>query len=241
MSGHSKWATIKHQKASNDAKRGKIFSKLGKDIAVAVREGGSPDVDANPRLRLIFEKARAANMPKDNIERAIDRGAGRGEGGQLETITFEGFGPENMAVIAECVTDNKNRTTQEVRSFFDKHGGRIASAGSVSYLFDQKGRILVSKQGSEEEQMLKLIDCGAQDMESSGSQMVVYTLPDQLHKVVEDIRQAGFKVEDAELIYKAKAERPISDPTIKGKLQDFLEELDELDDIQRIFTDIKLG
>ncbi|OGD62554.1 hypothetical protein A2160_05915 [Candidatus Beckwithbacteria bacterium RBG_13_42_9] len=241
MSGHSKWSTIKHQKSANDAKRGKIFSKLAKDIAVAVREGGSGESENNPRLRLIIEKARAENMPKDNIQRAIDRGSGHGEGAQLESIVYEGFGPNNTAVVVECVTDNRNRSAQEIKGYFDKRGGRIASQGSVNYLFDKKGEISVAKEGNEEEQMLSLIDCGAEDIASKDGKLLVYTEPDKLHQVVEAIRgKTAFNILEAELIYKPKAEKIIEDQAQIDRIIDFLDGLDELEDVQRIFFDIKL-
>jgi len=240
MSGHSKWSTIKHQKSANDAKRGKLFSKLAKDIAVAVREGGGPDPVTNPKLRLMIEKARGVNVPKSNIQRAIDKGAGEGEGTRLETIVYEGFGPQNLGTcIIECVTDNRNRCNQDVKAYLDKNGGRLGSSGAVSYLFEKKGWILVEKQGDEEEQTLKLIDCGAQDFESDQEGIILYTQPGQLHQVVGAIKKAGFAVKDAELIYQPKAEKLLEESQ-KEKVEKFLEGLDDLEDVQRIFTDVKL-
>lgn len=239
MSGHSKWQTIKHQKSANDAKRGNLFSKLTKEIAVSVKEGGSAEPENNPRLRLIIEKARAANMPKENIQRAIDKGAGKEEGGRLETIVFEGFGPEDFSVLVECVTDNKNRCSQEVKTFFDKKGGRLGSSGSVGYLFDRKGYILVKKEeGDEEEQVLKLIDAGAEDFESKSAGFEVYVQPDKLHQTVEDIKKIGFTVLGAELVLKPKMVKKIDNETTREKIRNFLEGLDTLEDVQRIVCDV---
>jgi len=240
MSGHSKWSTIKHQKSAKDAKRGQLFSKLAKEITVAVREGDSPDIESNPKLRLVVEKARAGNMPKENIQRAIERGSGHGEGTQLESVIFEGFGPGGSAVIVACVTDNKNRTAQEIKTFFDRHGGRMTSLGSVSYLFDKKGLIEVAKVGNEEEQMLSLIDCGAEDIANENGKLLVYTPPEKLHQVVAAVRSGGFNIIEAELTYKPKAEKVIEDKPQREKIVNFLAELDELEDVQGIFLDVKL-
>jgi len=237
MSGHSKWSTIKHQKAANDAKRGKLFSKLAKDITVAVREGGGDDVSTNAKLRLAIDKAREANMPKNNVQRAIDRGAGKDGQLQLETIVYEGFGPEQVAIIVEAVTDNRNRSNQEIKTYFDKRGGQLAGSGAVSYLFDRKGRIAVERKGDGEEQMLDLIDCGAEDIGEENGSLIVYTSPEQLHQVVSATEKKGFVVKEAELIFRAKAPKVFEKPQKAKKIEDFLDGLDFLDDVQRLFTD----
>lgn len=205
---------------------------------MAVREGGGPDIEGNAKLRLAVDKAREANMPKENIQRAIDRGSGRGGEAQLETITYEGFGPLHTAVIVECISDNRNRSGQEVKAFFDKHGGQLAGSGAVSYLFDRKGQIEVEKKGNVDEQLLALIDCGAEDIrdEPEGN-VVVVTAPDRLHQVVVAIEGKGFGVKDAELVFQAKVPKMFAEAGDKRRIEDFLNGLDELDDVQRISTD----
>ena len=162
MSGHSKWSTIKRQKGVADIKRGQTFTKIANAITIAVKMGGSGDPGSNPRLRVVLEGAREVNMPKDNIQRAIDRGLGKGEAGSLEEVLYEGFGPGKVAFLVEGVSDNKMRTTQEIKNIFEKNGGSMTGQGSVSYMFDRKGEIKIkSKGGSAEEEMLELIDLGA--------------------------------------------------------------------------------
>ena len=241
MSGHSKWSTIKHQKAANDAKRGKLFSKLSKDITVAVNEGGGPDINSNAKLRLVIEKAKVANMPKDNIQRAIDKGAKKGDVSQLETIFYEGFAPGNIAVVVECVTDNRSRCMQAIKMFFDKQGGRLGSSGATSYLFDQKGCVWVRKQEDEEAQALKLIDCGAEDIEIEKAVLKVYTTPEKLHQVVKEIDKQEFKIQDARLIFKPKLIKEVENQENIEKLKKFLIGLDELEDVQRVFSEIELA
>lgn len=242
MSGHSKWSTIKHQKAANDAKRGKLFSKLAKDITVAAREGGSDDPASNAKLRLAVDKAREANMPKENIKRAIERGVGKGGLNQLETIVYEGFGPHQVAIIVESLTDNRNRSNQEVKGFFDKQGGQLASSGAVGYLFDRKGQIVIEKKSEPNEQMLALIDCGAEEIEEGeGNTVVVLTAPQSLHQITSQIEAKGFLVKEAELIFKAKAPKTFSEHAQKQRIEGFLDGLDDLDDVQRIFTDYQVS
>lgn len=237
MSGHSKWSTIKHQKAANDAKRGKLFSKLSKEITVAVKEGGGPDVGSNAKLRMVMEKAKSVNMPKENIKRAIEKGEGKGGGAALETIIYEGFGPGNISLVVECVTDNKNRCNQEIRSYFDKNAGRLGSSGAASYLFDKKGWLNVEKKGNEEEQALKLIDCGADDLETEDDKSIsVYTEPEEFHRSANAIKNAGFVIIQAELVLKPKAVKNIESGLVE-RVARFLEGLDDLEDVQQVFTD----
>lgn len=236
MSGHSKWSTIKHQKASADAKRSKLFSRLAKEIAIAAREGNSGDIDTNSRLRLAVSKARAANMPKDNIDKAIKRGMGVEKGISWEKVTYEGFGPDNIAVIVECITDNKNRALQEIKTFFDKRGGRLGSSGAVSYLFDKKGKIEVAKKVDEDEDMLSLIDCGIDDIVKTKKGYLVYVSWEKLHQVTAEIEKQGFVVEESALVWKPKIIKANSGKKSK-KIEDFLSKLDELDDVQAIFSD----
>lgn len=234
MSGHSKWATTKHKKAVVDNKRGQAFTKLGRAIAIAAREGG-PSIDSNFKLRLAVEKARAENMPKVNIERAISRGAGQGEGTSLETATYEGFGPYQVAVIVEVVTDNKNRSSAEIKNIFERGGGNLGQPGSVGYLFNRKGRLLVAKAGGSDEQILKIIDLGADDVEAKEEGVEVLVGPHDVETMRQKLQQAGFNVTSAELIYKPTTLMSLS-PDQEEKLGAFLDSLEDLDDVQAVFS-----
>ncbi len=234
MSGHSKWSTIKHQKASEDQKRGRVFSKLAKAITVAVKEGGNGDPNTNAKLRLVMEQAKQANMPKDNIQRAIDRGLGKGEGAQLETILYEGFGPERIAVIIECVTDSRNRTTAEIKSFFERNGGSLGAPGSTSYLFEKKGLILIRKKNNSEEQMLELMDLGIDDIDEEEQFIEAYTKSNELDSFKDKIQKAGFITDEVSLVLKPKTVIPIKDDK-KEKILQFLSGLDELEDVQKVY------
>jgi YebC/PmpR family DNA-binding regulatory protein len=234
MSGHSKWATIKHKKAVTDNKRGQVFTKLGRAIAIAAREGG-PDINSNFKLRLAVEKARAENMPKINIERAISKGSGQGEGASLETGTYEGFGPHQVAIIVEVVTDNKNRSSAEIKNIFEKGGGHLGQPGSVGYLFSRKGRFLVAKAADTDSQILKIIDLGADDVEAKDEGVEVLVAPTQLDTMRSQLQQAGFSVNSAELIYKPTTLMSLS-PEQEEKIAAFLESLEELDDVQAVFS-----
>jgi len=177
MAGHSHWAQIKHKKAAKDAKRGKIFSKLVREIIVAVRQGG-PDPTMNPRLRMVLDKAKQHNLPKENIERAIKRATGEEGGAQFEEVIYEGYGPGGVAFVIKTVTDNKNRTVNEIRHIFSKHGGNLATSGSVLWQFEERGVIYIPKDATDEESLLEIaLEAGADDMETEGDQFVVYTSP----------------------------------------------------------------
>jgi YebC/PmpR family DNA-binding regulatory protein len=234
MSGHSKWSTIKHQKAITDQKRGKIFSKLGKAIAVAAKQGASGDPETNAKLRLAMEQARAANMPKENVKRAIEKGLGTGGDSGLQVITYEGFGPEKTAIIVECITDNKNRTAAEIKSFFERAGGNLGVPGSATYMFEKNGLILIEKQGNGEEQMLTLIDLGAKDVVLEGNLIEVYTLPQQLEEMKKNILGKGFKIKETNLTFKPKTFVPLHGNK-KEKLLKFLEQLDDFEDVQKVY------
>lgn len=236
MSGHSKWATIKHQKGANDLKRGKIFSRISKLIAIAVREGGSDDPETNPRLRLQVEKAKEVNMPKENIKRAIDKGAGRVEGASYEEVNYEGFGPNKVAMIVECVTDNRNRSNSEVKVAFDKNNGVLGSSGSTSYFFEKKGLISIKLNGKDpEEAQLELIDFGVEDFEmGEEGEMEIITDFTKVHEVSEKIKAAGYIVSDYEVIMKPNVYIDLSEDQY-SKFENFLENVDDLDDVQRIF------
>ncbi|MBN1527015.1 MAG: YebC/PmpR family DNA-binding transcriptional regulator [Candidatus Omnitrophica bacterium] len=198
MSGHSKWATIKHKKAATDAKRGQAFTKLIKEITVAARGGGNPD--SNPRLRVAIERGKEASMPADNIERAIKKGTGELEGVNYEDITLEGYGPGGIAIFVEAVSDNKNRTTSEIRTIFSKGGGNMAGAGSVAWIFEKKGYIVVSKKTIDEDKLMTIaLDAGAEDMVVEDENYAITTSPQDFLKVKKAIEDKGIKTESAEL------------------------------------------
>jgi len=197
MSGHSKWATIKHKKAATDAKRGQAFTKLIKEITVAARGGGNPDT--NPRLRVAIEHGKEASMPADNIERAIKKGTGELEGVSYEDITLEGYGPGGVAIFIEAVSDNRNRTTSEIRTIFSKSGGNMAGAGSVAWIFEKKGYIVVSKKTIDEDKLMSIaLDAGAEDMVVEDENYAITTSPQDFLKVKKAIEDKGIKAESAE-------------------------------------------
>lgn len=246
MSGHSKWSTIKRQKGAADQKRGMTFTKIGNIIALAAKDGGSEDPNTNPRLRLALDQARSVNMPKENIQRAIDRGLGRLPGQTFEEIHFEGFGPGKVAFIVEGVTDNKNRTLAEIRNLFDRSGGALGSTGSVGYMFEKKGLIkLKSKNGDPDEEELELIDAGAEDLEAvqsdEGKSYLVYTAPTDTAQVSKKITQSGFEVENMEITYKPTITTKINDKETAEKILNFSEKLEEHDDIQTVSSNFDIS
>mgnify|MGYP001046126117 CR=1 FL=1 len=199
MSGHSKWASIKHKKAATDSKRGKIFTKIIRELSIAARAGGG-DPDSNARLRKAISDAKAVNMPADNIKRAVMKGTGQLEGSSYEEITYEGYGPGGVALLIDCVTDNKNRTASELRHLFSKYGGTMAEAGAVSWNFEQKGYMTIPAENlDEDEVMMAALDAGAQDVEHNDDVFEVYTAPGDFHTVIGNLEKAGYKVENAEL------------------------------------------
>ncbi|MCX6816474.1 MAG: YebC/PmpR family DNA-binding transcriptional regulator [Candidatus Beckwithbacteria bacterium] len=236
MSGHSKWATIKHKKAVTDNKRGQIFTKLIRAITVAARDGG--DLNSNFKLRLAVEKARVVNMPKANIERAVERGSGVGEGGSgLAEGVYEGFGPGNMAVMVSVLTDNKNRTASEIKKIFERGGGTLGQPGSVAFLFDKKGRLLIEKKAETESEILQLIDLGAEDVEEAEDGIEVLTQANKLAETKLKVDQAGFTVKEAELVFVPK-NYLVLEEEMKGKAFQFLETLDNHDDVQEVYSNI---
>lgn len=227
MSGHSKWETIKRQKGANDAKRGAIFTKLGNAIAIAARSGADPDM--NFALRMAIDKAKAANMPNANIQKAIDRGSGKLGGEQIQEVLYEGYGSGGVAVLVECATDNVNRTYPEVRLAFSKHGGNIAEKGAVAFQFARKG--MIRAVGSGDEFMLTALDAGAEDVIEEGVESMVYTDPKELAKVRDDLKSAGIEILEASLTYVPNNTVEINDRETAGKIMRMMDALDDLDDV----------
>ena len=240
MSGHSKWASIKHKKGAADAKRGKIFTKIIREITVAAREGGgSPD--SNPRLRLAIQKAKDANMPADNIERGIKKGTGELEGVSYENVSFEGYAPGGVAVIVEGLTDNRNRTTSDVRSIFTKRGGNMAGAGSVSFQFEKKGVFLVKKADAEEEDLMaKAIDAGADDFSSDEDFYQITCQSQDFDKVRTNLLSGNLKIESGELSMVPKNTIKIEDEETAKKILTLVEELEDNDDVQNVYSNFDI-
>ncbi len=233
MSGHSHYATIKRQKALTDAARGNVFSKHAKAIMIAAKGGGDPE--SNFKLRVAIDKARAENMPKDNIERAIAKATS--EGGVLTEAVYEGFGPSGVAVIVEAATDNKNRTAQEIKNLFERGGGSLAGPGAVSFNFESKGFLLIKKTSDPDSQMLTIIDMGVEDITDSVDGLEVYVAPDKLGEVKNKVEEVGFEVSEVELQMKPKNLIEVSQ-TESDKIVKFLETLESHDDIQKVYANI---
>ena len=244
MSGHSKWSTIKRQKGLTDIKRGATFTKLANAITLATKAGNSGDPDSNPRLRVEIEAAKELNMPKDNIQRAIDKGLGKLPGQSIEEVNFEGFGPGKVAYLIEGVTDNKLRTLQVVKNLFDRAGGNLANQGAVAYMFDKKGEIIVvSKGGSRDDEMLELIDLGAEDVEDyedNGTKYLVYIQSPELYTMSTKITQSGYGVESSEIVFKPNITVEIKDKETADRVIDFTEKLEEQDDIHKVFANFDI-
>ena len=239
MSGHSKWSTIKRKKGAEDARRGQIFTRLARDIMMSARDGGG-DENANPRLKIAVQKAKANNMPKDNIERAILRGTGGGDGETLEEITYEGYGPEGVAFLVDVLTDNKNRALADVKRVFNRAGGALASAGSVGWQFDKKGYIQLSGDNLDfDEVFMTAAEAGADDVENEDGIVMVYT-PRELFSAVEQaLIGAGYEVAESELKWEAKneSEVPVDKAVQNMRL---LESLEELDDVQSVASNLMI-
>ena len=233
MAGHSKWANIKHRKARQDASRGKVWTKVIREITVAAK--GGPDPDDNPRLRLALDKANAANMPKANIKRAIEKGSGTGETGALEEIIFEGYGPGGVAILVETMTDNRNRTVSDVRHAFSKFGGNLGTDGSVSYLFNKIGIIHISKVTSEEELMDIVLESGADDLVDEGEYFEIISSSSNLSNVLESLKSNSIENINAELTLRAETSVAI-DQEMSEKVLKIMDFMDELDDVQEVHT-----
>lgn len=239
MSGHSKWATIHRKKGLIDAARGKVFQKIAKELYVAAKSG-TPDPEQNASLRMVVEKAKAANMPKDNIEKAIDKAKGAGNGEHYDNIRYEGYGPNGVAVMVDCLTDNKNRTASFVRSTFTKKGGNLGTDGSVSYMFERKGSIVIPNTYLEDEVMLVSLDNGAIDFESDGENYLITTNPDDMLKVKEALEGIGVdKFLESEVTYIPNMEVEVSDEEQKEKVLSLIEQLEDIDDVQSVYFNMK--
>jgi YebC/PmpR family DNA-binding regulatory protein len=233
MSGHSKWHSIKHKKAVVDARRGQQFTKLARAITVAAREGGG-DPDGNPTLALAIQKARDASMPKDNIERAIAKGTGEGvDADQIETVLYEAYGPGGVALLIEAVTDNRNRTGADVRHILSKHGGNLGEPGSVSYLFEKRGVIVVDASRYDEDDLMPAIDAGAEDISLDDDVFEVITEPADLPRVREALVQAGVEIESADVTQRPKSRVPVGDADA-AKLMKLVDTLEESDDVTAV-------
>ena len=239
MAGHSKWANIKHRKGRQDEKKQKIFSKLIREITVASKLGGAEASD-NPRLRLALDKALGANMPKDTIERAISRGAGDSDSGNLEEITYEGYGPNGVAVLIEAMSDNKNRTVAEVRHAFSKCGGSLGTDGSVSYLFSKKGQIIV-KESNQEKLLELLISEGIEDIEPSNEDLtLIFTEPNNIHNVKNVLLKEGIEIIEAEMIMDSSQNVELNSEETEKVLK-LLDILEDLDDVQNVFSNAEFS
>ena len=240
MSGHSKWSTIKRKKGATDAKRGKIFTRLIKEITVAARMGGG-DPDGNPRLRSAIASAKSENMPKDNIERAIKKGTGELEGAVYEEITYEGYGPGGVAVLVDCMTDNKNRTVADVRYFFSKSGGNLGESGCVSWMFDRKGSILVDKTTIDEEKLMDLaLEAGAEDVVEEENEFQVVTDPDDFEAVREALTNEGVAFLEASVSMIPKNVVDINDAKVARQVLKLLENLEDFEDVQNVHANFDI-
>jgi YebC/PmpR family DNA-binding regulatory protein len=238
MSGHSKWATIKHKKAALDAKRGKAFTRLIKEIMIAARSGGDPD--GNPRLRSAVTAAKNVSMPADNIKRAIMRGTGELEGGQIDEIMFEGYGPGGAAVLVAVATDNRNRTVSEIRHVFSKNGGNLGEQGSVAWMFERKGQIIIEGDKASEDQLMNLVlDAGADDLKDEGGNWVVLSAPEAHEAVLNALQKAGIATESAEIAMVPKNLMKLEGKSASGMLK-LSEALEDHDDVQNVFSNFDI-
>ena len=236
MSGHSKWHTIKHKKGALDAKRGKIFTKLIREITVAARVGGSGDIDQNARLRKVVADAKGLNMPNDTIDRAIKRGTGELEGVNYEEITYEGYGVGGVAVLVETMTDNRNRTVAELRHLFSKNGGNLGEAGSVAWLFDKKGYIVVDKEAKPEDELFELVlEAGAEDMQDSGDVFEIFTAPENFEAVTEALKAAKIETQAAEISMIPQNHIHLEGDDAKKMLK-LYDAIDDNDDVQNLYA-----
>lgn len=243
MSGHSKWSTIKRQKGAADIKRGQMFTKLANAIIIAVREsGGITDPVSNFKLRLAIEKARQFNMPKENIDRALQRAAGKEKGEDIKEVVYEGFGPGGIGIIIECATDNKQRTFSEVKNLLEKNGGTLGQKGAVSYQFKQVGIVTVKKNGKTSEEILSIAaDSGAQDLEEVDEEVLIYTDPASLKTTKEEFEKQGLIVSEAQLSQNPKILVSVKDKETSGKILSLIDKLENLDDVQKVYSNFDIS
>ena len=235
MSGHSKWANIKRKKEGNDAAKAKVFTKIGREIMVCVKEGG-PDPANNARLRDLIQKAKSNNVPNDNIDRMIKKAAGEGDKNNYETLVYEGYGPNGVAVIVECLTDNKNRTAGDIRHYFDKFGGNLGTTGCVSFMFSQKGVILLDAEGVDEEKLMEdVFEAGASDIDMDGNEAEITTEPADVFKAAEALKEMGYNIISAEAAQVPSTYTQLTDEDSVRKMNLLLDTLEENDDVQQVF------
>lgn len=238
MSGHNKWSTIKNKKGKNDAARAKVFTKIGRELMVAIKEGGSADINANSKLRDAVAKAKAANVPNDNIERIIKKAAADPNGANYDSITYEGYGPSGVAVIVETLTDNKNRTAGEVRHYFDKFGGNMGAQGCVSFMFEKKGVLIIEREELDKDEdtvMEDALEAGATDFEADADIFTIYTDPSDFSLIREDLEKKGYTFASAEVEQVPSNYVDISDAEISKKMQLMLDAFEENDDVQNVW------
>lgn len=236
MSGHSKWANIKHKKGRQDALKGKIFTQMAKEITIATREGGG-DPDMNPRLRLAVKKARDNDMPKDNIERAIKKGTGELESQKLEEFRYEGYGPSGVAIIVETITDNKNRTVPEVRATFGKYGGNMGETNSVAWNFDRKGVIEVKSNGANEDDlMIEVMEAGGEDLDFNEDSSRIICAMEDFNTVNDYFEKSSFEVMESQLEYIPKNKVKVAEVEVAKKILNFIEKMEELEDVQNVYN-----
>lgn len=237
MSGHSKWANIKNRKGKSDAQKGKIFTKLGREIVIAVKQGGSGDPEVNSKLKDVIAKAKAANMPNDNVTRSIKKASGDGDNSNYEEITYEGYGPGGVAVICECTTDNRNRTAGDLRHYFDKYGGNLGQSGCVSYMFDKKGVIVIEKDSkiNEDTLMMEVLEAGAEDFNAEEDCYEILTAPTDFTAVREALEKKGYEFLQAEVSMIPATTTKLTDPEQIKLMDKLIEILEDLDDISNVY------
>ncbi|MDR1563575.1 MAG: YebC/PmpR family DNA-binding transcriptional regulator [Oscillospiraceae bacterium] len=236
MSGHSKWSTIKRKKEKTDGQRAKIFTKIGRELMIAVREGGGPDPSSNPRLREVIAKAKANNIPNDNIDRSIKKAAGSSDTSSYESISYEGYGPSGIAVIVETLTDNRNRTAGDIRHYFDKYGGNMGTPGCVSYLFNKKGVIVIEREGLDEDTVMEdALEAGAADFQASEDVFEIFTEPDDFTAVYGDLEAKKYSFVSAEVEQVPDVYTALTDEEAVAKMNKLLDMLDDNDDVQNVW------
>lgn len=241
MSGHSKWSTIKRQKGANDAKRGQIFTKIAGAITIATKEGGGSDPASNFKLRLAMDKAKSANMPKENIEKAIERGLGKAGGAIFETVVYEGYAPGKVALIVEAATDNKNRTTPVIRGTIEKAGGTFTSPGAVSWMFAEQGLVTVAKGIKTFDEIFEVaVEVGAEDVEDAGDVVEVFTKPAEVEKVKNVLVSKGLTVQSVEIFKKPTTVQTVSDADMAKKVLTLIEKLEDLDEVQKVYANFEI-